>query len=60
MRFATAVAAIGQKLRGDIAVDDYSYKDAIKLAKGARGEDENGYRNEFVQLIRLIDSLDDN
>ena len=59
MRFATAVAAVGQKLRGDTQLDDFSYQDAIKLAKNARGEDEHGYRAEFVQLIRLIDGLDD-
>ena len=57
MRFATAVAAVGQKLRGDPKLADYSYDDAIKLAIKARGEDEDGYRAEFVQLVRLIDSL---
>ena len=58
MRFAAAVAAVGQKIRGNAAVDDFNYQDAIKLAKRARGEDENGYRNEFIQLVRLIDSLE--
>jgi len=46
MRFATAVSIVGQKLRGDTPVEDYSYADAIKLAKGAKGKDENGYRAE--------------
>jgi Ca-activated chloride channel family protein len=58
MRFATAVAAVGQKVRGDTAVEDYSYQDALKLAKAAKGKDENGYRAEFIQLIQLIESLD--
>ena len=57
MRFATAVAIVGQKLRGDTVVEDYSYEDAIKLAKSAKGEDENGYRAEFIQMVQLIDSL---
>jgi len=57
MRFAAAVAAVGQKLRGDIAVEDYSYEDAIKLAQGAKGEDENGYRAEFIQMVKLIDTM---
>ncbi|NNE57766.1 MAG: DUF3520 domain-containing protein [Hellea sp.] len=57
MRFATAVAIVGQKLRGDTQLADFSYKDAIKLANGAKGEDEHGYRAEFVQLVRLLDSL---
>jgi len=58
MRFATAVAIVGQKLRGDTAVEDYSYADALKLAKGAKGKDENGYRAEFVQLVKLIETMD--
>ena len=57
MRFATAVAIVGQKLRGDTSVEDYSYEDAIKLAKSAKGEDENGYRAEFIRMVQLIDSL---
>jgi len=57
MRFATAVAAVGQKLRGDTQLEDFSYNDAIKLASGARGEDEHGYRAEFIQLVRLVKSL---
>ena len=58
MRFATAVAIAGQKLRGDTEVEDFSYDDVIALARGAKGEDENGYRAEFIQLLQLIDSLD--
>ncbi len=58
MRFATAVSIVGQKLRGDTAVEDYSYADAIKLAKGAKGDDENGYRAEFIQLVKLIETME--
>ncbi len=57
VRFAAVVAAVGQKLRGDTQLANYSYSDAIKLASGAKGKDENGYRAEFVQLIRLAESL---
>ena len=59
MRFATAVAAVGQKLRGDTQLDDFSYSDAIKLASSAKGDDEHGYRAEFIQLVRLMESLDE-
>ena len=58
MRFATAVAIAGQKLRGDTQVEDYSYDDVIALTRSAKGEDEHGYRAEFIQLLQLIDSLD--
>ena len=57
-RFAIAVAALGQKLRGQSQLAQYSYKDAIDLANGAKGEDAYGYRAEFVGLARLVGSLD--
>ena len=59
MRFATAVAAAGQKLRGDTQLEDFSYQDVIKLATDAKGKDENGYRAEFIQLMRLAENLSD-
>ncbi len=56
VRFATAVAAFGQKLKGSAYVDSYSYDDIVKLADGARGKDSFGYRAEFVNLVRLAGS----
>ena len=57
MRFATAVAALGQKLRSNHRLEGYSYDEIIKLANKAKGEDENGYRAEFVQLVKLVDGM---
>ena len=59
MRFATAVAAVGQKLRGDTQLEDFSYDDAIALARSAKGEDKNGYRAEFIRLVDLAKNLED-
>ena len=56
-RFAVAVAAFGQRLRGEQQVADYSYADIADLANGARGADTEGYRAEFVRLMRLTESL---
>ena len=53
MRFAAAVAAYGQILRGGRHTNKYSYDDVINLALSARGEDRFGYRNEFINLVRL-------
>ncbi len=54
VRFATAVAAFGQLLRGDPwMADDFDYDAVIDLANGAKGDDPFGYRAEFVQLVRL-------
>ena len=55
-RFAAAVAAFGQLLRGGKYTGDFSYDDVIALANGARGEDSFGYRSEFINLARLAQS----
>jgi Ca-activated chloride channel family protein len=57
-RFAAAVAAYAQKLRGGEYLGSYSYNDIRALAAGSRGVDSYGYRSEFLQLISLANSLD--
>ena len=52
-RFATAVAAFGQILRGGQYTGTFSYDDVIALAQASKGVDEFGYRAEFVNLVRL-------
>ena len=56
-RFAVAVAAFGQRLRGESALDGYAYSTIAELANAARGADPEGYRAEFVRLIRMADTL---
>jgi Ca-activated chloride channel family protein len=56
-RFAVAVAAFAQRLRGEQQVADFSYGDIAKLAEGARGADRDGYRAEFVKMVRMAESL---
>lgn len=51
-RWAAAVAAFGQKLKGS-NYGDMSWADIRKLAQGARGEDEAGYRAEFMGMIDM-------
>jgi len=53
VRFASAVAAFGQLLRGDSHVKDFTYNDVIKIAESVRGKDRFGYRSEFMNLVRL-------
>lgn len=57
-RFAAAVVAFGQLLRGDEYMGDYSYEEIIALALSGRGDDEFGYRAEFINLVRLAESID--
>ena len=56
-RFAIAVAAFGQRLRGESALDGYAYTRIAELANAARGPDPEGYRAEFVRLIRMAETL---
>lgn len=57
-RWAIAVAAFGQKLRGDPwMAADYGWDRIVDQAQGARGEDPYGDRAEFVQLVRAAASL---
>jgi Ca-activated chloride channel family protein len=57
-RWALAVAAFGQRLRGDPWISaDYGWDQIIEQAQGARGEDPYGDRAEFVQLVRAAQGL---
>ena len=52
-RWALAVAAFGQELRGDPWIETgYDWASIRSLADGARGKDPFGLRAEFVRLIR--------
>ena len=57
-RFAVAVAAFAQRLRGESALDGFSYNAIAQLANAARGADPEGYRAEFVRLVRMAETLD--
>ena len=57
LSFAAAVAAFSQQLKDARYTGDFSLKDTEALARGARGDDRFGLRNEFVQLVELAQSL---
>jgi len=57
-RFAVAVATFAQRLRGESAVDGFSYSAIAQFANAARGADPDGYRAEFVRLVRMAETLD--
>ena len=56
-RFATAVAAFGQRLRNEGRLGDFGYDAIAELADDAKGEDPFGYRAEFLNLVRLAEAL---
>ena len=56
-QFATAVAGYGQLLRGDpYTAPNWGFDQVIELAQGSKGEDEFGYRAEFINLARLANT----
>ncbi|MFT6070724.1 MAG: Ca-activated chloride channel family protein [Bacteriovoracaceae bacterium] len=53
-RFAIAVATYAQLLKGDDRVGSLKYSDVISMAKKAKGEDKYQYREEFIELVELV------
>ena len=56
LRFAAAVAAFAQQLKGGKYTGDFGYDDILALASGAKGDDPFGYRAELINLVRLAKS----
>jgi Ca-activated chloride channel homolog len=59
-RFATAVAAFGQVLRGSKFKGDFNFNKIIDLAESAKGADTEGYRQEFIDLVKKCIAIEDN
>jgi len=57
-RFSAAVAGFGQLLRGGKFTAGYRYDDVLELARNARGQDNFGYRGEFISLVNLASALE--
>ena len=56
-KFSAAVAGFGMLLRNSEHKGNVTYKSVIDLAKDAKGNDHEGYRSEFIQLIKLSEHL---
>jgi Ca-activated chloride channel family protein len=56
-RFAAAVAAFGQKLKGSNYAGTMSWDAIRSLAAGAVGADKGGYRAEFLRLLPIAEQL---
>ncbi|MER0440099.1 von Willebrand factor type A domain-containing protein [Emticicia sp. W12TSBA100-4] len=57
-RFAVAVAEFGLILRQSEFKGMANYEQVIDLAKNAKGSDEEGYRAEFIKLVKTTKMLD--
>ena len=50
-RWSAAVAAFGMLLRASEYAQNADVESVVGLAKDAKGEDEDGYRREFIRLV---------
>ena len=57
LKFALAVAAWGQWLRGSSLIGNYGPDQVLALARPSRGADPYGHRAEFLRLVELSAAL---
>lgn len=58
MRFASAVAGFGMLLRSSPNAGTLTWPQVVSLARGARGDDPEGYRTDFIRLAEIASRLD--
>ncbi len=56
-RFAAAVAQFGMLLRDSEFKSAASFNNVLEMARKARGNDEEGYRSEFIRLVESAQLL---
>ncbi len=56
-QFVGAVAGFGLLLRDSKFAKDYTYSDVLTWAKSGMGKDDEGYRSEFLGLVRKAEDL---
>lgn len=57
-RFATAVAGFGMKLAKSKFSEKLNYADIVALGRSGLGLDDDGYRAEFLSLVRKAEKID--
>lgn len=56
-RLAAAVAEFGMMLRNSEYKSEASYEQALAIARAAKGDDDNGYRAEFIDLVKAAQQI---
>jgi Ca-activated chloride channel family protein len=57
LRWASTVAQFGMMLRNSPYKNDATYEGILSEAQAAKGDDNFGYRNEFLGLIQIAKNL---
>lgn len=60
LRFAAAISEYAMLLRKSEFKGQSSYQQVLEMARGAKGNDKEGYRAEFIKLVELSQLFDDN
>jgi Ca-activated chloride channel family protein len=55
-RWSASVASFGMLLRESEYVNHFTYDQVVQMAQGAKGEDAEGYRIEFINLVKAFGS----
>lgn len=53
-RWSCSVAAFGMLLRESDYIKEFNYDSVIQMAQNAKGEDKEGYRAEFINLVKAF------
>jgi Ca-activated chloride channel family protein len=53
-RWSASVAAFGMMLRESEYIKNFTYDDVLMLAQGSKGEDKEGYRIEFINMVKSM------
>ena len=55
--FSASVASFGMLLRGSEFMGNTSIETVLELAQNAKGDDKEGFRSEFIQLVKTVNDL---
>jgi Ca-activated chloride channel homolog len=56
-RFAASVSEFGMLLRNSEFKSNSSFESVLRMARNAKGKDEEGYRTEFIKLVESAQAL---
>lgn len=57
-RFASAIAEFGMLLRDSVFKGSSNYDHVIEIAEKSKGDDTEGYRSEFIKIVKLARELE--
>ncbi len=56
-KWSAAVAGFGMLLRESEYIKDFQYEDVLQLAQNSKGKDADGYRIEFINMVKSLTAI---